>query len=447
MAVQDEYRRTLRVGAIVLGVGLLAIGAIFLRNSKGLFKDQVLISADFRQISGLKVGSPVQLEGIEIGVVKDRQFLELEYPCDPLTEDRGRFEHGRSDDCDRTLFCAAEGKCAELVPYTFNKDLNAPCEVDAQCREGEVCINAEFRRRYRRVNWTGATGVCDTYTTGHTRIRVEFSVYADRLQHIRDDSRATVSQNGVLGDQLIQISAGRGKQIEAGGRIQTVPAMIEVLDDVKDRVDGVFDKVEVTIGGVAELAKSMGDEKLVKNIQGLLANTNEVTRRTAEGQGTFGMLLNDETYAKDFGNSLRKVRDTAASVDRGLHKARSGLNTFEQQLEPAVKTGRDAMAKISQTLEERKDPNSKATAALLLNREGKLTDDVEASIAGVRRLAEGVNAGEGTAGRLLTDPKVYDDLRTFFQRLGQRKAVRILVKLSWMVDTRDPRVTREDDAP
>ncbi len=447
MARMDENRRALIVGTAVVGIGLFMVVAIFLSGSKTLWKDKVTITADFRQVSGLKPGSPVQLEGIEIGLVQDRQFVEIEYPCNPLTEDRGRFEHGRTDDCDRTLFCAPESKCAELEPYSFNKDLYAACEVDAQCHEGEICVTPEFRRRYRGVSWTGSAGVCDHYITDHKRIRVVLGIYSDRLPQLRDDSRATIAQNGVLGDQLIAISAGRGKQIEAGGQIQTIPAMIEVLDNVKDRADGMFDKVEATIGGVAELAKAMGDEKTVKNVQGVLANANEVTRRTAEGQGTFGMLLNDETYAKDFGGSLRNVRDTAARVDRGLGNAKSGLATFEEDLEPAVKTGRDAMDKISKTLVERKDPNSKATAALLLNAEGKLTKDVEDSIAGARRLVEGINAGEGTAGRLLTDPKVYDDIVELIHDLGHRWDLKLLVRWSWARDTRDPRIKRQPDAP
>lgn len=280
-------------------------------QGKGTWKEKAQIAADFRQVSGLKKGSPVQLEGIEIGVVQDREFVEIEYPCNPLTQDRGRFGQGRTDDCDRTMFCAPEGKCAELEAYSFNKDLHPPCEEDAQCREDEVCVTTDFRRRYRRVSWTGNTGVCDGYTTNHKRIRVTLLVFMDSLKHIRDDSRATVSQNGLLGDQLVQISVGRGMQIQAGGRIQTTPALVEELDNVKERLDGVFSKVEETIGGIAELASAMGDEKTVRNVQGLLANINEVSRQIAEGKGLVGALLNDESYVKDFGGTLRSVRETA----------------------------------------------------------------------------------------------------------------------------------------
>lgn len=443
MARIDEAKRSLIVGYSVISFGIVFVIGIAVFQSKGLFKDKVEITADFRQVSGLKPGSPVQLEGIEIGMVKEHRFVEIDYPCDPETEDRGRFGQGRTDQCDRTLFCAPEGKCAELDPYNFNKDLYPRCEQDDQCREGEICVTDEFRRRYRRVSWNGDGGMCDGYLASHKRIRVVMSVYADRMQHIRDDSRATISQNGVLGDQLVQLSAGRGTQIEAGGQVQTIPAMIETLDTVKDRADGMFDKVESTIGGVAELAKTMGDEKTVRNIQDLLANANDVTRRTAEGTGSFGALLNDESTAKDFGNNLRRVRESAGSLDRTLDQARSGLQTFEKDLEPAVHSGRESIAKISGTIADIRDPSSKSiTAQLLTDPTGKLVGEVEQTLSGVRRLGAGINAGEGTAGRLLRDPKVYDDLVGFFQDLGRNGALRFLVRWSWNRDTRDPRIRR-----
>jgi len=272
------------------------------------------------------------------------------------------------------------------------------------------------------------------------------AVYADRMQHIRDDSRATISQNGVLGDQLVQLSAGRGTQIEPGGQVQTIPAMIEELDNIKDRADGMFDKVESTIGGVAELAKTMGDPKTVRNIQDLLANANDVTRRTAEGTGTLGALLNDESTAKDFSASLRNVRESAGGLDRSLERARSGLQTFEQDLEPGVKRGRESIAKVSQGVADIRDPNSKSLAARLLSDpEGKLVGHVEQTLGAARRLTVGVNVGEGTAGRLLRDPKVYDDLVGFFQGLQRSGAIKFLVRWARARDTRDPRIPRAVD--
>jgi len=427
---RSESTRNVIVGiGVFLGVIVFVIGVFLYNQGAARWKEKIAITADFRQVSGLRVGSPVQLEGIEIGKVSDRQFIDIAYPCDPETEDRGRFGHGRTDGCDGPMFCAPEGKCAELLPYTFNKTLYQPCQEDAQCQEHEVCITPEFRRRYRGVIWTGSTGICDPYISDHKRIRVELSIHAESFVHIRSDSRAVISQNGVLGDQLVQISMGRGAQMQAGGRIQTVPATIEQLDGAKERFEGLFGKVEDTIGGIAELAKAMGDEKTVRNVQGLLANANEATRNTAEGKGMFGALLNDESYIRSFSSTLRSVRATTHEVDGLMHRTEDAMRKFDEDLPPAVDKGRQAMARISGTLKDVRDPNSSSpTGALLYDPEGGTTRALESTFREVHRLSDGLVAGEGTLGRFLNDPKGYDDLVRFFQGFQNDAKIQFLIR-------------------
>ncbi len=427
---KSEARLNIIVGLFVIGLGLTGVVSIFIiGQGKGTWKEKSLVYADFRQVSGLKKGSPVQLEGIEIGVVQDREFVELDYPCNPTTEDRGRFGQSRTDDCDRTMFCAPEGKCAELEPYSFNKDLHPPCEDDTQCREEEVCITGDFRRRYRRVSWTGNTGVCDGYSTRHKRIRVTLSVFSDMLRHIREDSRATVSQNGLLGDQLVQISVGRGEPIPNRGRIQTTPSIIEELDNVKERVDGVFGKVEEAIGGIAELASAVGDERTIRNVQGLLANLNEVSRQVAEGKGLVGALLNDDTYVKDFGSTLRSVRDTASNLSGFVARAKGSITKIDDNLQPLVDDGRKVMSDISTVIKDLKDPNNKSLVAkALYDQDGAIVKDLEDTLDNVRKVVATIEKGDGTLGKLIKDPKAYDDLVKILGNIERNNAIKRLVR-------------------
>ena len=430
MARRSEDSLNAVVGLFVIVVTITTVVLIFvIGQNKGRWKEKVTVSADFRQVSGLKRGSVVQLEGVEIGAVIDRQFIELTYPCDPETEDRGRFGHGRTDACNDSLFCAPEGRCAELETYSFNKELHAPCEEDAQCPEGEVCLTTDFRRRYRKVLWTGGTGVCDGYVTDHNRIRVVMSLYAESMEHVRDDSRANISQNGVLGDQLVQISIGRGEPIPPGGRIQTEPAFSEIVENTRARLEGTFGKVEDAIGGIAELAAAMGDPAKIRGIQGMLANADEVVRATAEGKGLLGALLNDDALIADFGASLRGVRSGAKDLGAVLRRAESARQAVDRDFEPMVVKGREAMAKISSALRAARDPSSRSTlSALLYDPEGRSIAAVSEALAGVRRVAAGLNEGEGTLGRLIRDPKVYDDLVEFFRGYQRDKVVQFLIR-------------------
>lgn len=432
MARRDEQTLNSKVGLAVIGFGLIAMaGIIVIGQGKNLWKERVSFTADFRQVSGLRPGSVVQIEGIEIGAVKDRDLVTIQYPCSPETEDRGRHGAGRTDDCDPTLFCAPDGRCAELEMYSFNKDLHPPCEEDSQCGESEVCVTDDFRRRYRRVLWTGPAGVCDGYTVDHNRIRVTLSVFSDSLDLIRADSRAVIAQNGVLGDQLVQLSIGRGEPIHPGGRIQSTPSMTETIDDTKERVEGGFVKVEEAIGGIAELAGEMGNVETVKNVQNGLASANERLHDVASGKGMFGALLNDEAVMKDFTSTLRGARSTAADVDQMVASAERGLTKFDDSLQPLVDSGRKAMADISTSLRGVKDPNNTSWFAKLVHDpQGKLVEDVESTLAGVRRLTEGVQRGDGTLGRLVSDPKVYDDAVKFFQGFQKDGTIQFLIRWS-----------------
>lgn len=430
MANNDDRLKMILGVSVAAAIVLFVTSVFVFGGNDAKWKETVEISADFRQVSGLRPGSPVQLEGIQIGTVVDRQFIEVEYNCDPVHEDRGRFEKSRTDDCDRTMFCTTGGKCAELEPYTFNKDLYPPCEVDAQCREGEVCLTTEFRRRYRGVSWAGGTGICSSYTTADKRVRVTLAIFQDSLIHLREDSRAAISQNGVLGDQLVQVSMGHGRQIEPGGRIQTIPALSETIEGAKDRFEGGFGKVEDAIGGVAELAKAMGDPETVENVTAALANANEVTRRTAEGGGMLGRLLNDETLTKDFNSSLRSARNTSYQINSFVGDAKDTLNDFDASMQPLVDDGRKSMADIHKNVADVRDPKSdSALAGLIYDPEGKTYHHVENMVSDVKKISGSVARGEGGIGRMVKDPKVYDDASVLFQDIGNMGAVRILVRL------------------
>ncbi|MBK8265901.1 MAG: hypothetical protein IPK80_31800 [Nannocystis sp.] len=430
MARKDERRLNIIVGVFVIAFGVLfMISLVLIGQGKGTFKQKVLIEADFRTVSGLKKGSPVQLEGIEIGVVEDRSFVELGYDCNPATEDRGRYGAGRTDACEATMFCAPEGKCAELESYSANKELHPPCDDDAQCEEDEVCVTSDFRRRYRRVPWAGSSGVCASYVTQHKRIRVRLRVFAESLEHIREDSRASVSQNGLLGDQLVQISIGRGPAVKDGGRIQSTPSLMEDLDAVRERVDGIFVKVEETVSGISSLAAALGDERTVRNVQGLLANANTVTRQIAEGKGLVGALLNDEAYVKDFGSTLRSIRDTAAGLDSFVQRAKSSITKIDTNIQPLVDDGRQAIANLNKILADLKDPDNKSVAAkLLYDPDGKLMHEMESTLESLGRVVAGVERGEGTVGKLLKDPKAYDDLVKILGNIERNNTIKRLVR-------------------
>ena len=80
---KDEHLQ-LQVGLFfTLGLGFVFLAIFLLGSRKGFFTDHYVIYSYFDDISGLLVGSPVQLAGIKVGLVSEISFEEVAVSPDP----------------------------------------------------------------------------------------------------------------------------------------------------------------------------------------------------------------------------------------------------------------------------------------------------------------------------------------------------------------------------
>ncbi len=455
MAREREARTRVVVGLFVISLALMGFVSLFLiGQAEGTWEKKIPVYTDFRTISGLRRGSPVQLAGVEIGTVDAINFVERsgdDLICDPLTEDLGRFDADRSDDCSSFLFCSPDKVCGELEPYAA-KGLHDPCMTTQDCRQDEICVTKQFRRRYRRVFWTGPEGVCARFDTAHRRVEVRMSIFANKLELIREDSRATIAQNGVLGDQLVAITPGARSELSPRAlkshgddnvlAIQSSPSLYEDIELFRERIDGLTDKVDTALGGISSLFSELNDERTLDNVKNIIQHTEEITRQIAEGEGLVGALLSSDEYKADFGQTLRGVRNTAVGVDRFVAKANTSLGKIDKNLQPAVDDARKTMADLRKLLEDLKDPANKSLAAkLLYDKEGKLAADLERILAEVEdfsasasRIAKRVEKGEGTLGKLVNDSKPHDDLVKILSDLERNNTFKRLTRYAIEAD-------------
>lgn len=451
---RDEQRVNFVVGMFVLAFGTLLIASLFLiAISEGVLTEKTSIRAHFRTVSGLTKASKVQLAGKEIGVVEEVAFIAPTYECNPISEDLGRFGATRTDDCEPSLFCAtvasgasgSGGLCAELEDYIGDPKAYEGCSDDSSCGEGEKCVTREFRQRYKRVRWLGTEGVCVPFATEHRRVEVVMRIDADKLQYIRTDSRASIASNGVLGDQLVNITVGSSEVlIGPGERIQSQPSLMEDLSGFKDQIAGIIDKVDTSLAGISGLFTSLNNENTKRDLQGILANANEISRQVKDGDGLIGALFNDPQYKDEFGRTLTSIRHSAGQLDETL-------TTVNREAGPALRNVSKVAGDVSDVLEDIDDPNNKSVVARALHdpqlgedaaravsnaadavgSAREAIDDLQVVVAEVRH---SVTTGEGTIGKLLKDPKAYDDL---VKLLGNIERVNVVKKLVRFVIEQD----------
>lgn len=433
---KQEARTRLFAGLLVIFGGVVLFVSLFIvGQSEGTWESKTVIKTDFQTITGLRKGSPVQLAGVEVGRVSSIDFVNREYECDPISEDLGRYGEGRTDNCDEFLFCGPSGSCADLEPYA-SKGQHAPCLEDADCLEEEVCVTSDFRRRAKRVGWAGPDGVCARYFTNHRRVQVAMTIFEDKLELVRSDSRATVASNGVLGDQLVNITPGMREPLSEDRRIQSSPSLYEDIQLFRDRFDGLTEKVDTSLAGISSLFSQLNDERTINSVKGTLENVEEITRQMAAGEGLVGALLSDEEYKEEFGITLRSLRNTAVGIDRFVDRANQSLAKIDSSFQPMVDDAKKTLEKIRQLVTDLKDPANKSLAAkLLYDDDGKMAEDMEKILADIDRASEAaanvmekIDRGEGTMGKLVNDSKAHDDLVKILRNIERNDTFKRLVR-------------------
>src|SRR5450631_4018069 len=179
-------------------------------------------------------------------------------------------------------------------------------------------------------------------------IRVKMQVEDQYLAAIPTDSQCVITAGNLLGTKYINIKKGHGsQQIAKNGELPS--QNLTTIDDF------------VQQGNTALTA-----------LQGIVTKAGAIVDDVQNGKGTIGMLLEDPTIAN-------KALSAISEMDRLVKTLNAAANS---------------------------DTN---TLGKLINDKSALYDDLHQSVLKINTLMEGIDKGEGTAGRLLKDPKLYDD--------------------------------------
>lgn len=154
-----------------------------------------------------------------------------------------------------------------------------------------------------------------------------------REVRLKMDYKIEVIIASVLGGRYLQIDEGSGEaeplppgEIVRGRMPNDIMALVsDVAADLKD-ITGKINSGKGTLGKlvndealyndardvVNEFKSAVKDRGLIKNIEGSMANLNEITDKINRGEGTLGLLVNDESLyleAKQLFNDIHATVD------------------------------------------------------------------------------------------------------------------------------------------
>jgi phospholipid/cholesterol/gamma-HCH transport system substrate-binding protein len=186
----------------------------------------------------------------------------------------------------------------------------------------------------------------DRPTSGEA-VAVWIDVSVTVQDQIRDDSRARVRTEGLLGDRLIDIEPGSaGERVLVGGdTIQAAPAIgyEELLGQAADAVQSLTilsDDLTETLSKVASGEGSLGqllvDDGLYGGMLALNQNLNAIIGPISSGQGALGQLLTDD-----------ELYDRLVSAAAGLDSVTRSVVTGEGTLGRLIRSDSLYLALIS----------------------------------------------------------------------------------------------------
>ncbi|MES2390028.1 MAG: MlaD family protein [Acidobacteriota bacterium] len=281
MPSQQEVKWSqLKVGIIVLiSVALLCTLLFLMTSASGMsvFARKLVVTTYFENSAGLKVGAPVNLEGVTIGEVKKVQISND--PARKLTPVR--------------------------VTMYLNPKFHDSLHTDSTASLSTVGVLGDT---VVDINSQTATG-----PEIHTGQELHTSE-TPNLQDVIKASQGTVESLNVIlakmNDVVDNIQTGKGSV----GRLITDPELYNKATNTLDELH----KLAMTLNsGKGTVGKLVNDDQLYTKLDDAVTKLDDISTKLSSGKGTVGKLLNDDTMYNNLNQTLAHANSLLAEADSG----------------------------------------------------------------------------------------------------------------------------------
>lgn len=250
--------------------------------------------------------------------------------------------------------------------------------------------NAEYYAAYDQINGVQSAspimmkGVKIGSVTGVSfdpavNDKVVLRLTIKREYHIPTDSDAKIFSNGLMGAKAIEISYGSAHTyLEPGDTLRSSRDR-DLMDVAGSELDFFKQKVSQVTTSLTRALDNLNGlmEQNAQSITGTLGNLNTLS-------GDMAQILNDEKQnIKGAVDNLAKFSNMLGGNAERVDSIIGGLNRVTTELA-----------------------------------EGQMAENLSASLAKLNDLLAGINAGEGTVGKLMHDPELYNSLTTASDNLA-----------------------------
>lgn len=287
--------------------------------------------------------------------------------------------------------------------------------------------------------------------------QVELLLMVDRkfAERIRGDSRVRLKKLGLLtGDSYIDVTPGtpRFPTLEPGSLIPAqrqadVEALLSSGEDLVDNfvqisysLKNILQRIDRGEGLLGELTTAPETkQRLTDTLLTTLNKTNAALTHVESGKGVVGKLVYDDAYGEQLTTSLASAAQSLQTVTGNLQK---GFETNEG-LVPALVNDPAAKARVYEVVENLRltSANLATFTSTMQKGEGlvpRLLNDKEYGdealnefttlIKQLNVTVSKINNSEGTAGKIISDPTIYESINDILIGINESKLLRWLIR-------------------
>ncbi|MGE5311838.1 MAG: MlaD family protein, partial [Nitrospirota bacterium] len=213
---------------------------------------------------------------------------------------------------------------------------------------------------------------------------------------LSQDATATIRTKGILGDRYIELAPGSPDQpkLADGGRITKTVTPPE-LDKLFGTLGEISEDVRRVTGTFSDV---MGDEtaktslrEIIQNVRELSENLNRAVRQN---------MAHFDAIMRNFGQFSGDLKDISVTNKESINAIIASLRTSSENLQGAITAVRQMADKINQ---------GEGTLGRLVN-DPQTVENLNATLASLKDISDRINRGEGSIGKLVNDEETVDSL-------------------------------------
>lgn len=240
------------------------------------------------------------------------------------------------------------------------------------------------------------------------RAEVELSINSE--VKIREEAKATLASLGLLGEKYIEILPGEGKGVyQSGDMIKGIPPVS-------------FDQLGTLMFSIGEEVKAVG--KILREVVGD-KETRKDLRKTLDNMATLSVELREI------------IQNNKPQLTRSIQSSAQAFQRFDQEMNKVSQDIKELVKLLKNMAEENRE-----NINVNLNKIKELMSETEKSLKLLHDSLQKINRGEGTLGKMITQPQLYQKAEATVDDL--QRTVHSVSSIKWDLRMRGEYLARSE---